>query len=180
MIIGCLRWSHLLLEELEVVFVPNELVLLRGRMGSGKTEIGQYLRGALEDSVLMDLDLNANGHVESIDEVLGKKNIVAELFHGNSHTTDPQWIKAFQERDYNILSVILNTKLETCTNRVLVKRKDNRTTEEVKHYYGFFLQESQVCLQDESWNSKICSSSCLIEEDQTLLWRGTSQQLLLW
>ena len=29
----------------------------------------------------MDLDLNANGHVESIDEVLGKKNIVAELFH---------------------------------------------------------------------------------------------------
>ena len=86
----------------------------------------------------MDLDLNANEPVESIDEILGKKNIVAELFHGNSHTTDPQWIKAFQERDYNILSVILNTKLETCTNRVLVKRKDNRTTEEVKQYYDFF------------------------------------------
>ncbi|PWU81007.1 MAG: hypothetical protein DLM72_09300 [Candidatus Nitrosopolaris wilkensis] len=116
----------------------KNLIILRGPMGSGKTEVGQYLRGALEDSVLVDLDLNANGPLESIDEALGKKNVVAELFHGNSHTTDPQWIKAFQERDYNILSVILNTKLETCINRVLVKRKDKRTIDEVKQYYDFF------------------------------------------
>jgi hypothetical protein len=43
------------------------------------------------------------------------------------HTTDPQLIKSFQEKDYNSLSVILNAKLETCINRVVVKRKDNRT-----------------------------------------------------
>ncbi len=60
-----------------------------------------------------------------------------KLFHRNSHTTDPQWIKSFQEKDYNSLSVILNAKLETCINRVVVKRKDNRTSE-VKQYYDFF------------------------------------------
>ena len=32
----------------------------------------------------------------------------------------------------------MNAKLETCINRVLVKRKDNRTSEEVKQYYDFF------------------------------------------
>ena len=51
--------------------------------------------------------------------------VAVELFYGNSHTTYPEWIKAFQERDYKILSVIMNTKLETCINRVLIKR-DNR------------------------------------------------------
>ena len=94
-------------------------------MGSGKTKVGLYLLEALEDSALLDRDLNANGPIQSIDESLGKKNVIGELFYGNSHTTDPQWIKAFQERDYKILSAILNTKLETCINRVLVIRKDN-------------------------------------------------------
>jgi hypothetical protein len=116
----------------------KRLIILRGPMGSGKTKVGLYLLEALEDSALLDLDLNANGPIQSIDESLGKKNVIGELFYGNSHTTDPQWIKAFQERDYKILSVILNTKLETCINRVLVKRKDNRTSEEVKQYYDFF------------------------------------------
>ena len=105
------------------------LIILKGPMGSGKTKAGLYLLEALEDSTLLDLDLNADGPIQSIGKALGKKNGVGESFHGNSYTTDPQWIKAFQERDHKILSVILNAKLETCINRVLVKRKDNRTSE---------------------------------------------------
>jgi dephospho-CoA kinase len=52
------------------------LIILRGSMGSGKTKVSEYLRRILE----LDLDLNANGPVENLDKVLGKKNVVAELY----------------------------------------------------------------------------------------------------
>lgn len=71
------------------------LIILRGPMGSGKSAIGMYLNEVLEDSILLDLDLNANGPVQDIDKVLGKEIVIAELYHGNSHTTDPKWIKDF-------------------------------------------------------------------------------------
>jgi hypothetical protein len=98
-------------------------------MGSGKTKAGLNLLEALEDSTLLDLDLNADFPIQSIGKALRKKNGVGEPFHGNSYTTDSLRIKAFQERDHKILSVILNAKLETCTDRVLVKKKDNRIRE---------------------------------------------------
>jgi tRNA uridine 5-carbamoylmethylation protein Kti12 len=56
------------------------LIILRGSMGSGKTKVSEYLRRILEDSDTLDLDLNANGPVENLDKVLGKKNVVAELY----------------------------------------------------------------------------------------------------
>jgi hypothetical protein len=31
---------------------------------------------------------------------IGKKNVVGELYHGNSHTTNPKWIKDFLGRGY--------------------------------------------------------------------------------
>jgi tRNA uridine 5-carbamoylmethylation protein Kti12 len=95
----------------ENIISMKRLIILRGPMGSGKTKAGLYLLEALEDSALLDPDLNANGRIQTIDESLGKKNVLGELFYGNSRTTDPRWIKAFQERDYKILSVIFNTKL---------------------------------------------------------------------
>jgi hypothetical protein len=42
--------------------------------------VSEYLRRILEDSDTLDLDLNANGPVENLDKVLGKKNVVAELY----------------------------------------------------------------------------------------------------
>ena len=48
-------------------------------MGSAKTKIGEYLRGNLEDSAELDLDLNADSKISSLDEVLGKENVVAEF-----------------------------------------------------------------------------------------------------
>jgi hypothetical protein len=35
-------------------------------MGSGKTKVGLYLLEALEDSALLDLDLNANGPINPL------------------------------------------------------------------------------------------------------------------
>ena len=57
------------------------------------------------------MDINANGEVLSLDEVLAKENVVGELYDDGSQTTDPQWINKFKERGYDILSVILDTKL---------------------------------------------------------------------
>jgi shikimate kinase len=116
------------------------LIILRGPMGSGKTKVSQYLRGALEDSDTLDLDVNANVPIEILGKVLAKKNVVAELYHGNSHTTDPKWIKEFQERGFTILSVILNASLETHIKR-LAKRPDKRSRNVVEHHYMKFHNE---------------------------------------
>jgi len=51
----------------------------------------------------LDLDINANGEVLSLDQVLGKGNVVGELYDAGSHTTDPQWINKFKERGYDIM-----------------------------------------------------------------------------
>lgn len=109
-------------------------------MGSGKTEVSQYLRGELEDSDILDLDVNANDPIENLDKVLGKKNVVGELYHGNSHTTNPKWIKEFQGRGYTILSVVLNASLETHIKR-LAKRPDKRGRNDVEHHYMKFHNE---------------------------------------
>jgi len=98
------------------------LIILRGPIGSGKSEVGQYLREKLKGSAKLDFDINANREVSSLDEVLGKEYVVGELYDGGSHTTDPQWINKFKERGYDILSVILDTKIETCIYTVNVKR----------------------------------------------------------
>jgi thymidylate kinase len=116
------------------------LIILRGPMGSGKSAIGRYLNEVLEDSILLDLDLNANGPVQDINNALGKKIVLAELYHGNSHTTDPKWIKEFQNRGYVILSVILNASLETHVSR-LAKRSDNRNRDEIEYHYRKFHDE---------------------------------------
>ena len=59
------------------------LIILRGPMGSGKSAVGKSLRRKLVDSVELDLDLNANGEVVSLNEVLGKENVV-EIRKSNS------------------------------------------------------------------------------------------------
>lgn len=44
-------------------------------MGSGKSEIGEYLRSRLADSAKLDLDLNANLEVPLLYNILGKQNV---------------------------------------------------------------------------------------------------------
>jgi nitrogenase molybdenum-iron protein alpha/beta subunit len=51
-----------------------------------------------------------------------------------------QWINKFKERGYYILSVILDTKIETCINRVNVKRGESYSKDYVKGHYDNFHQ----------------------------------------
>jgi hypothetical protein len=88
-------------------------------MGSGKSTIADYISKILEDSDRLDLDLNANGEVHRLNEVLGRENVIAEMFDGGSHTSNPEWIAEFKKRDYKILSVILDASVETNISRVL-------------------------------------------------------------
>jgi|GEM_PF-6324906 predicted ABC-type ATPase len=67
----------------------KRLIILKGPIGSGKTKAGLNLLEALEDSTLLDLDLNADFIIQSIGEPLRKKNVVREPFHRNSYTNDP-------------------------------------------------------------------------------------------
>lgn len=114
------------------------LIILRGPMGSGKTSVGKYLKEKLPDSAGLDLDLNANDEVISLNEVLGRENVVGELYDGGSHTTNPTWINKFKEKDYNIISVILIAKFETCAYRVAEIRKDNVSRDNVYSHYNKF------------------------------------------
>jgi hypothetical protein len=50
------------------------------------------------------------------------------------HTPDPQCINKFKERGYDILSVILDTKLETCIYTVNVKRGESYSEDYVKEH----------------------------------------------
>jgi hypothetical protein len=110
-------------------------------MGAGKTKIGDYLRGKLKDPFKLDLDLNANKEVVGLDEALEKENVVAELYDGDSHTSNPEWISKFKERNYNILSIILDESFETCLHRVL-NRPDNTYEEpKVREHYDKFHKE---------------------------------------
>jgi tRNA uridine 5-carbamoylmethylation protein Kti12 len=122
----------------------SRLIILRGPMGSGKSEIGEYLRGKLADSAKLDLDVNANSEVLSLDDVLGKQNVICELYDGGSHTTDPIWVNKFREKGYGMLSVILEASLETCLYRVLKIRKDAYSQDDVKWHYDHFHQPQEI------------------------------------
>jgi shikimate kinase len=65
------------------------LIILRGPMGSDKSYVGNYLRNKFLGSVKLDLDVNANQEVQNLLEIIEKEYVVAVLYHGNSHTTDP-------------------------------------------------------------------------------------------
>ena len=118
-------------------------------MGAGKSKIGEYLAKTLEDSFLLDLDLNANGPVEGLNQALGHKNVVSELYHGNSHTTDPKWVKEFKERGFIILSFILNASLETHKRR-LMKRPDSRSNDDIEHHHNKFHVELKPIFKDSA------------------------------
>jgi predicted ABC-type ATPase len=114
------------------------LIILRGPMGSGKSYVGSHLRSKFPGSVRLDLDINANQEVQNLLEIIEKEYVVAELYHGNSHTTDPQWIKAFKDRKFKILSVILYSSLETCIRRVK-ERGDSLPGDIIEgHYMTFY------------------------------------------
>jgi hypothetical protein len=82
--------------------------------------------------------VNANQEVQNLLEIIEKDYVVGELYHGNFHTTDPQWIKAFKDRKFKILSVILYSLLETCV-RWVKERGDSLPGDIIEgHYMTFY------------------------------------------
>jgi shikimate kinase len=114
------------------------LIILRGLMGSGKSTMADYLSQILQDSDRLDLDLNADGEVYRLNEVLDRRNVIAEMYEGGSHTSNPEWVTDFKERGYEILSVILDASAETHISRVLHRPKNLNTEHTVREHYKIF------------------------------------------
>ena len=62
------------------------------------------------------------------------KNVVGELYDDGSHRPDPQCINKFKERGYDILSVILDTKIETYIYTVNLKLGESYSEDYVKEH----------------------------------------------
>ena len=104
------------------------IVILRGPQCSGKTEISAKLKERLDEikhknvTFLLKLDEINNERFEYIlNEALKKRYsyIVGELNYGNSHTTDPfiTWLHHFKDKDYQIVSIVLEARKETRLQR---------------------------------------------------------------
>jgi hypothetical protein len=65
----------------------------------------------------------------SLNEALNKKYnyIVGELNYGDSHTTDPMrtWLQRFKDKDYHIVSIILEASREMRLHRCRTDPKRN-------------------------------------------------------
>jgi shikimate kinase len=107
-------------------------------MGSGKSTIARYLRQVLQDSGELDLDWNADGEVCHLEESLGKKNVIAEMYNGGTHTSNPEWVVKFKDKGYYIISVILDASVETHISRVLHRPMNQNTEHTVRGHYKIF------------------------------------------
>ena len=145
----------------------RRLVILRGPQCSGKTEISEKLKERLDETkhkktYLLKLDeINTERFDYSLNEALNKKYnyIVGELNYGDSHTTDPMrtWLQRFKDKDYHILSIILEAsremRLHRCRNDPkrnpfdkideMFFNHDSETFERIQRY-AVFQQESGI------------------------------------
>ena len=127
-------------------------------MGSGKSTISQYLRQVLQDSEGLDLDLDANREV-NLDNALGREYVVAEMYDGGSHTSDPEWVAEFKDRGYNILSVILDATVETHIFRVLHRTMNQNTEHSVRHHYEIFHERLRTIFSNRAKVKEIALST---------------------
>ena len=132
----------------------KRLIILRGPAGSGKTTVSMALRDKIGENDTYVLDLDVTHHDEhkfnrNLEDCLQHRNVIGEIFYGNSHTTNPtKWIVRFKDAGYNILSVILFCNKEVCIDRC---KKDNTTRrhsvnrekDTISKYYDEFYQREQ-------------------------------------
>ena len=104
--------------------------------------------------------MNSNSDILSLDDVLGKQNVISELYDDGSHTTNPTWVNRFREKGYDILSVVLETSLETCLYRVLKLRKDNYSEDVVKVHHYHFHQALKPIFKQKSGINEISVDTC--------------------
>jgi|ERR1700730_2462668 len=125
------------------------LIILRGPAGSGKSTVCTYLRDKIGRERTCSLDLDITGvdddkFNENLTKCLAVDYVVGMMYYGNSHTEQPQrWISKLKERNYRILSVVLNARMdvcyERCKNDVNPERDPiNKEKIKVNSYYSDF------------------------------------------
>jgi thymidylate kinase len=73
------------------------------------------------------------------------------MYSGNSHTLNPEeWLTQFRERDYVLLSFVLQAPIEQCFNRVR-QRKENAIVDHVEYQslYDWFSKVQELGIFSE-------------------------------
>jgi len=131
------------------------LLILRGPQCSGKTEISEKLKERLhkiepkKQTCLLKLDeINTDRFEYVLNEALKQKYnyVVAELNYGDSHTTDPirTWLLRFIDKDFKILSFVLEARKEVRLDRC---KNDRKRTPFDKIDEVFFNHDSETFIR---------------------------------
>lgn len=116
------------------------LLILRGSAGSGKSEVWEKLKNKIKEhksieSCFLNLDeIDPEKFESNMKEALECECVIGEMFSGedkkspgNGHTTNPEtWINRFKDKHYNIFSFILKASKETCHQRCVNDRNQER------------------------------------------------------
>jgi shikimate kinase len=123
------------------------LIILRGPAGSGKDTIGKCLvkkLGGNKRAYVLDLDITdplERQFIRDLQESLRYEHVIGMMFWGGTHTENPDsWIVNFKNRNYTILSVILNASLQTLIQRVEERCYNHKSPEEMKQHFEKFNQ----------------------------------------
>jgi ribose 1,5-bisphosphokinase PhnN len=129
----------------------GHLIILRGPAGSGKDTIGKSLVEKLGgDNQVRMLDLDITGpleqqFLEQVEESLQYKHVIGMLFWGGTHTENPDnWITKFKNRNYTIISVVLQASLQTLIQRVEKRGYNYKPPEEMKKHFDEFNQIKNI------------------------------------
>lgn len=86
-----------------------------------------------------------------LHEALNYEFVIGEMYSGNSHTLNPEeWLTQFRERDYVLLSFVLQAPIEQCFNRVR-QRKENAIVDHVEYQslYDWFSKVQELGIFSE-------------------------------
>jgi shikimate kinase len=125
------------------------LIILRGPAGSGKDTIGKCLvekLGGVNQACILDLDITdplEEEFIECLQKSLSYNHVIGMMFCGGRqrHTENPDsWIINFKNKNYTVISVILNASLQTLIRRVEERGHNYKPPEEMKQHFEEFNQ----------------------------------------
>jgi tRNA uridine 5-carbamoylmethylation protein Kti12 len=128
------------------------LIILRGPAAAGKTSIkNNLLRRLGEDAAFLHLDiiesrdnpLSTANFQKMYANALKHKNVVGEMYFGDSHTTDPKWLDEFRKRGYCIVSIVLGVSFDTSYQRWKADPTRNHD-EDIRKDYDKFIERQKV------------------------------------
>lgn len=112
----------------------------------------------------MNLDqIHEDKFEPDIESWLVEKNTVAEMYYGNSHTTNPEeWLNRFRQKGFKVLSVVLEASVKTCFDRVRKRTEYSfKTFDKYKLHYDCFQKIQQMNL----FNSKARVREILLDTE---------------